>query len=182
MKTTRRYGRNRATTTSNGPRTSSGGDHATSCAGRCCPAGNSGAAGLVQVLASREEIVMGRLPVIIAAAVLASVTACAASPGPAPAQRGASRERPALLVLPGLRLRWRLRPLPEGASATGITASGRQAAQRHDAAAEIVRSLGNEAERRRRVVDHGERAELGRRAASEIVRGAGDVGSSLLPH
>jgi hypothetical protein len=37
---------------------------------------------------------MGRLPVIIiAAAVLTLVTACAASAGPAPANRGADRER-----------------------------------------------------------------------------------------
>ena len=89
MKATRRHGRNRATTTSNGPRAVSS---ANTSGWRRARTGNGHAAGRVEALDSPEEIAVGRWPVSIAAAALALITACAASPGTAPARRGASRE------------------------------------------------------------------------------------------
>jgi hypothetical protein len=78
---------------------------------------------------------MGRLPVIITAAVLMLVAACAASPGPAPAQRGANRERLAGSVMshgapgrrgerPGSRTFALCRRAPSGTAADGPGTAG----------------------------------------------------------
>jgi hypothetical protein len=78
---------------------------------------------------------MGRLPVVIAAAVLALVTACAASPSVAPAQRGAARERLAGRVVshgapgrqgerPGSRTVSLCGRAPSGATADGSGTAG----------------------------------------------------------